>query len=170
LAFPELWRHAQSEAEMEFLEHNQICHWAEERGLRRGDGFAVQLPDLEPHLKKVYAHGRSSGLEAAAAHDLLAGFGKWDECLVWITLWGVWPSGEDWPEFYAWRGALGERRSVQVAPGHRFESSEVPSLARLLTLIMKNAWDADILCSRSGRADQLRAKISHDEWYQLLGS
>ena len=155
---------------MEFLEDNQICQWAEERGLRRGDGFAVRLPELEPHPQRVYAHGRSSGLEIAAAHDLVADLGKWDECLVSITLWGVWPSGEDWPEFYAWRGALEERRSIQVAPGHRFDAGETHLLAHLVALIMKNAWDADILCSQSGRADQLRAKISHDEWYQVLGS
>ena len=42
-------------------------------------------------------------------------------------------------------------------------------LAELLELIMQNASDADILCSRNGRADGLREMISHDEWYQLLG-
>jgi hypothetical protein len=79
-------------------------------------------------------------------------------------------TSEDWPEFYAWRGALGERRSLDVAPGHRLNFGESSLLVQLLALIMKNAWDADILCSRSGRADQLRTKISHDEWYQVLGS
>jgi hypothetical protein len=59
-----------------------------------------------------------------AAHDLIDSLGKWDEYLAWITLWGVWPSGEDWPEFYAWRGALGERRSLDIAPGHRFDYRE----------------------------------------------
>ncbi len=158
---------------MEFLEHNEICQWAEERGLRRyGNGFAFHLPELDPHPSKLYAQGRRSGLEGDAARDLIAGLGTWDECLVRITLWGVWPSGEDWPEFYGWRGSLGERRSVDVAPGHRFDygDGEGPLLQQLLELVMKNAWDADILCSRGGRADQVGAKICHDEWYQLLGA
>ena len=155
---------------MEFLEDNQICAWGAERGLQRGDGLAIQLPELDPHPPKVYAHGRRSGLEAEAARDIVFSLGMWDECLVWVTLWGVWPSGEDWPEFYAWRGSLGECRSINIAPGHRFDYGERPLLTQLLELVMKNAWDADILCSRSGRADQLRAKISHDEWYQILGS
>ena len=155
---------------MEFLEGNQICAWAEERGLRRGDGLTVHLPDLESRPAKVYAQGRRSGLEAVAARDLIAGLGTWDECLVWITLWGVWRSSEDWPEFYAWRGSLGERRSIDVAPGHRFDYGERHLLAQLLELVMKNAWDADVFCARHGRADQIRAKISHDEWYQLMGS
>lgn len=33
----------------------------------------------------------------------------------------------------------------------------------------KNAWDAYVLCSRSGRADAVRAKISDDEWYGMFG-
>src|SRR5205814_1140506 len=105
--FPQLWHQQKiGGGKVEFLEDNQICQWAEERGLHCGADFGVQLPELEPHPRRVYAHGRSSGLEAAAAHELIAGLGKWDECLVWITLWGIWPSNEDWPEFYAWRGAL----------------------------------------------------------------
>lgn len=87
-----------------------------------------------------YAHGRRSGLEAAAARDLVAALGTWDECLVWITLWGVWGSGEDWPEYYAWRGSLGERRSLDVAPGHRFDRDEVALLTQLLELVW---FDAD---------------------------
>jgi hypothetical protein len=153
---------------VEFLEENQICEWAENRGLRCGEGFAIHLPALEAHPPKTYARGRHSGLEADAADELLTGLGAWDECLVWIRLWEVWPSGEDWPEYYAWRGALGERRSLNVAPGHRFERSERALLSQLLELVMRNAWDADVLCARDGRADQLRAKISHDEWYQIL--
>lgn len=161
---------ARREMKMEFLEDNEICEWAVKRDLRRGVGFEIQLPELESHARKPYADGRRSGREADAARDLIAGLGSWDECLVWIRSWGVWPSGEDWPHFYAWRGALGERRSLDVAPGHRFDSSEVLLLTELLELIMKNAWDATILCSWNGRADRLRAVISHDEWYQLLGS
>jgi hypothetical protein len=155
---------------MEFLEHNQICAWVEERGLRCGDRFAIQLPQLEPNAPKFYANGRRSGLEANAARELVAALGAWEECLVSIKLWGVWPSGEDWPEFYEWRGSLGERRSLDVAPGHRFEHHEAALLIRLLELVMENAWDADILCSSDGRADRVRAEVSHDEWYQVLGS
>jgi hypothetical protein len=155
---------------VDFLEDNQIGAWAEERALQRGAGFTLQLPELESHPRKAYANGHRSGREAPAARDLIAGLGSWDECLVWITAWGVWSSGEDWPQFYAWRGALGERRSLGAAPGHRFGSGELALLAELLELIMTNAWDAHILCSRNGRADGLRAMISHDEWYQLLGS
>jgi hypothetical protein len=92
----------------------------------------------------------------------------WDECVVWIRNWGIWPSSEDWPRYYAWRGGLGECRSLQVAPGHRFELAEQDLLTELVARIMENGWDADVLCSRSGRADRLRGKICHDEWYEIL--
>ena len=116
----------------------------------------------------MYAHGPGSGREGTAAAELVTGLGSWEECLVWITGWGVWPSGENWPQFYAWRGTFAEPRSLDIAPGHRFGRDEAARLTELLTLIMANAWDADVLCSRQGRADGLRGRISHDEWYELL--
>jgi len=155
---------------MEFLEDNQICAWAEEHGLARGDSFEVHLPDLPSLFRREYAAGRRSGRENVTAQDLITSLGSWDECLVWIRLWGVWASGEDWPQVYSWRGALGERRSLEAAPGARFAHGEDLLLAQLLTLIMENAWDADILCSRGGRADKIRGHISHDEWYELLAA
>jgi hypothetical protein len=153
---------------VEFLEDNQICAWAEAQGLACGDAFEALLPVLPSVYRQVYANGRKSGHETAAAGDLVTRLGSWDECLVVITLWGVWASSEDWPKFYAWRGARNECRSLQVAPGHRFDEGERILLTELITLIMENAWDADILCSRSGRADRVRGKISHDEWYEIM--
>jgi hypothetical protein len=154
---------------MDFLEDNEICGWAEERGLPRGERFEVRLPDLPSRYRSEYANGRRSGREGAAAEELVARLGPWDECLVRITLWGVWASGEDWPQFYAWRGALGERRSLETAFGHRFDPGEKRLLVELITLIMENAWDADILCSVRGRADTVRGAISHDEWFEVFG-
>jgi hypothetical protein len=86
---------------MEFLEDNQISAWAEERGLARGAGFDVLLPDLPPLFQRAYADGHRSGHENAAAQDLIGSLGSWDECLVWIRVWGVWASGEDWPQLTA---------------------------------------------------------------------
>ena len=72
-------------------------------------------------------------------------------------------------DFYQWRGARGERRSLRIAPGHRFDAGEETLLKELITLIMQNAWDAEVLCARDGRADGLRGRISHNEWYEILG-
>lgn len=159
---------AQVARAVRFIEDNEICEWGREHGLSCGPGFELELPRGEAGARTLYAHGRRSGEEGNAARDLVAGLGNWDECLVSITLWGVWPSGEDWPEFYAWRGAHGERRSLEKAPGHLFEEGEASLLLELVGLVMGNAWDADVLCSRGGRVDGVRARISHDEWYALV--
>jgi hypothetical protein len=88
--------------------------------------------------------------------------------VVVITGWGVWLSSEDWPTFYQWRGDRGEGRSLRVAPGHQFQNNEDALLRELVTLIMQNAWDADVLGARDGRADGFRGRISHNEWYEVL--
>ena len=155
---------------MEFLELNQICEWAEQHGLKCGESFALQLPELPSSGRQMYAAGRRTGRESAIADDLVKQLGTWEECLLRITLWGVWRSSEDWPRFYAWRGSMGERRSLRTAPGHRFDRDEIPLLAALITLVMENAWDADVLCSIGSRADLSRAAISHDEWYEVFGA
>jgi len=154
---------------VEFLERNQISEWAEVHGLLTGEEFNIQLPGLSPTFHGIYADGRRSGREQAAAKELIHHLGIWNECLVWITARGVWPSSEDWPKFYAWRGSFGERRSLNTAPGHLFEQRERQLLEELLTFIMENAWDANILCSVGGRADKILGKISHDEWFEVFG-
>ncbi len=154
---------------MKFLEESEITQWAEACGLPGPSSLDVGPSDLEPRRTRQYAQGRRSGLEPAAARDLVAHLGAWDECVVWITSWGVWPSGEDWPEFYAWRGARGERRELHKAPGHWFEPNEIMLLSELIELVMKNAWDADVPCSRNRVAGALRATISHDECYDIIG-
>jgi hypothetical protein len=155
---------------VEFLEGNQIRAWAVAHGLASAKGRELRLPELPVVYRRQYAHGRRSGEEAAAAADLSARLGEWDECLVVITLWNVWPSSEDWPAFYAWRGARGERRSLNIAPGHLLSRSEQVLLTELLTLVMENAWDADMLPSWHGQATSLRAKICHDEWCEIRGA
>ncbi len=154
---------------MECLEHNQICEWVTERGLIVDDAGSVQLPELPSRAHGVYAHGSRSGLEQASAQELIRHLGQWAECVVWIREWGIWGSGEDWPKFYAWRGAREERRSLEKAPGHRFEARELPVLGELLGLVMENAWDADILCAANGKAN-VRGHISHDEWFEVFGA
>lgn len=155
---------------MEALEDNQIAEWAERFGLVTGEHFTVELPDLPEAYQATYACGQRSGQERDAANELVQRLGSWDECLVWVRLWGVWASGEDWPKFYAWRGRHGERRSLYVAPAHRFEPHERDLLVELVTLVMENAWDADVLCVSDERADRILGRISHDEWFAIHGA
>jgi hypothetical protein len=154
---------------MEFLELNQICEWARENALEVADPFQVHFPELPSKHHAFYSKGSRSGDEAAHARDLVLRLGAWEECVVFIREWGVWPSGEDWPTFYAWRGSRNERRSLEVAPGHRFGTEQAGELVDLLRLVMENAWDADVMCSIQGSARRTRARVSHDGWFEVLG-
>lgn len=158
-------RHHGMRSFVKVLELNEICAWAEQLGLACGDHGDVHLPDWPLLHRGRYADGRRTGRESAAAADFVSKLAEWDHCLVWLRSWGVFPSGEDWPEFYAWRGALGEHRSLEAAPGHLFEPGEVNQLTELVTLVMANAWDADVLCAHSERLGDVRGSIlHHDTW------
>ena len=160
---------------MDVLDHTLIWHWCRTHGVPlAGEDQDAPAPirpadetTLNERVRVFYAEGQQSGREPAVAAATMRSLGAWDECLVWVTEWGVWPSGEDWPRFYAWRGAHGERRSLEAAPGHLFGGAESPELETMLTVVMENGWDATVLPSRGGVAVDRRVVISHDEWIEV---
>ena len=153
---------------MRFLELNEIWEWCEERGIGVENRTS---PARNPHLSHVtrarYELGTRTGHEAALADVCVRALGDWDECLLWITLVGVWDSDEDWPAFYAMRGERGERRSVEIAPGHCFRCDERALLVRFLTAVFENGWDAFLLPTCNGRETDRRLQVSHDEWVEV---
>jgi len=159
---------------MDFLEHTLIWDWCREHrvALRetRPDSPGIWLiddPTLDQRTRVMYADGQRSGREPRVAAAALRALGVWDECVVWVTEWGVWESGEDWPRFYAWRGAHGERRSLDAVPGHLFHAGESAELEGMLAQVMENGWDATVLPSHGGVATDRRIVISHDEWIDV---
>jgi hypothetical protein len=157
---------------MRFLEIVEIEFWCNERGIALADGEARLAPDprLCHRSRVLYATGGRSGREPEVAEAAIQALGQWDECLLWITLVGVWSSGEDWPAYYALRGTEGERRSLGTAPGHLFAADEQSKLTRFLTAAMENGWDAWALPARGGWPTEVRLRVSHDEWVELQAS
>ena len=154
---------------MRFLEISEVEEWCVERRIALAEGETRVAPDpsLSHAARTVYANGSRSGRELAIAATAVRKLGDWDECLLWVTLVGVWPSGEDWPAYYALRGAEGERRSLEKAPGHLFEAGEQGKLERFLTAAMENGWDTYALPARDGQTADVRLRVSHDEWVEL---
>ncbi|HEV7488351.1 MAG TPA: hypothetical protein VGQ65_21965 [Thermoanaerobaculia bacterium] len=157
---------------MEFLEWNQIHEWCGERGI------FLDLERNEPVHSgfDVVTHGlfgqavQQKGQEFEVAAWLIENLADWDECLLWITSWGVWPSSEDWPAYYRARGEQSERRSIDTAPGHLFTTVDRKLLLQFSELVLKNAWDAHILPAVDGHASNRRAVISHDECVDVLSA
>lgn len=154
---------------MRFLEECEVEEWCAERDITLEDGEVrvVRDPRLTHCSRRVYANGKRSGREAEIAGHAVAALGEWDECLLWVTLVGVWASGEDWPAYYALRGAENERRSLDKASGHWFDFGERPKLVRFLTAVMENGWNAATLPCRGGRTTDVRLCVSHDEWIEV---
>ena len=93
--------------------------------------------------------------------------GHWDQGVLWISRWSVWPSSEDWPKFYALRGANGERRLIDDTPGHIFEASEGALLVTFVTLVFQNGWDSFVLTASNSHLNPVRLRLSHDEWAEV---
>ncbi len=81
-------------------------------------------------------------------------------CLVWVTEWGVFPSGQNLHLFYRFRETYGDRRLLHEAPGHlclEYESAEVVTLVHLGILF---GWDVHLIPT----AGYARAFVSHHAW------
>lgn len=86
-----------------------------------------------------------------------------DECLLWVTLWGVWPSSENFQLFYRLRESYGERRHLADAPGTLFLKHERADLATFIQLALVSGWDFHLLPAPSYGA----AFVSHDEFVRM---
>jgi hypothetical protein len=146
----------------------EIEEWCGEHAVPLG-GSSRAVPAYPYTARITYSDGRKSGREAGVAQQCAQALGTWDECLLWVVEWGVWASGEDWPKFYAARGRRGARISLEAAPGHLFAADEAADLVEFMTLVMENAWDAQVLPVAGGVSTGVRAYISHDEWVALHG-
>ncbi len=153
---------------MRFHEINEVWHWCEEHAVELGP---ERRPTVDARFRvvrrEVYAFGEPSGEEPRVARELLAELGAWDECLLWIVTWGVWSSTEDWPEFYAARGRLGEKRELAVAPGLLAHRDDVAILVEFVTKALRYGWDAHLFPVSGGVTTRRRAFLSHDEWVEV---
>jgi hypothetical protein len=83
-----------------------------------------------------------------------------EECLLWITLWGVWPSSENMLLFDRLRVSYGERRALHECPGHLFLPDEQADLVAFIQIALTSGWNFFLLPSpfRCG------VFVSHDEY------
>jgi hypothetical protein len=86
-----------------------------------------------------------------------------DECLVWVTQWGVWPSSENFHLFYRLRETYGERRRLHEAPGSLFLDYEAADLATFIELGLLFGWDFYVVPTPKYAS----AFVSHDEFLEL---
>ncbi len=88
----------------------------------------------------------------------------WTGGLLWITDWGIFPSGENMHLFDAVRASLGVTESLYEAPGHLLGPEERITMECMYDLCLYFYWDAAAL-DQSG----VVVRISHDEHVTLAG-
>jgi hypothetical protein len=152
---------------MQFMEDNQIREWIGDHAINLAPRNTFEIPGASRVLGCAFGQAASpQGQEETIAKACVDAIGQWDECLLWVQEWGIWPSSEDWPAYYEARGQQGERRSLDVAPGHLFEIGETHRLIRFLQLVLENAWEAQLVTVFQRKAVS-RVYISHDEWVEV---
>ena len=90
--------------------------------------------------------------------------GKPAECLLWVTLSGVWPSSENMHLFGRLRSSYGEGRPLEDAPGQVFGGGEGDDLRSFVQLAILNVWDFHLLAAGS----RARVFASHDGFLHLF--
>jgi hypothetical protein len=152
---------------MHFIESDEIREWVGEHSIDVAPNDRFKIPRTSLVLSGPFGQAADpKGQEGSIALSCVERLGTWDECLLWVQEWGVWPSSEDWPAYYAARGQQGERRSLGIAPGHIFEAGEKQLVVRFVQLVLENAWDAQLVTLLNDEPVS-RMYISHDEWVEV---
>ena len=151
---------------MRFIEHNEIWEWCADHGVALED-HRPATDGYQPVIRLLFGENDSERELRAVSEEVLTHLGAWDDCLLWVTDWGIWSSTEDWPTYYAARGALGERRDLATAPGLLLTTTDQSALLQFLEFAMQNGWDAHLLPVRGTTGSSTRAFSSHDAWIEV---
>jgi len=143
---------------MDFLSKSDAQKWCIENKIPLDE-------ELYPNLEQAeeFVIPSDAGKRVALVRRHLATFDSCDEVLIWISQWGVWPSGERMHIFYQFRKSYGENRMLKEAPAHLVKSKEIEDGISIVTLAVLFLWDCYILT----KDNQKFCFYSHDE-YGLL--
>jgi len=151
-----------------FLTRDETTAWA--RGCGVGLGGVPETPAQQPeHMQHVrFLLPQTPGQVAWLCNFVSSCLSPRDNCLVWISDWGVWPTSENWHLYYRLRQSYGDQRLLHEAPGHLLLDYEGAGLVSFLQLGVLNGWDMHLLpVLNYGGTDTARAFVSHDEWIVL---
>jgi hypothetical protein len=145
---------------VQLLSSDKCRTWAASHGFGISESFGHPLADeLGPRLS--FFIPSDAGARVALARGLWERTGaESSEALLWITEWGVWPSGEHQPLAEAARRGLGADRPLHESPGHLFGSGEDDAALSILTLSVLVLWDCWLLPA----GDLPWVFVSHDEY------
>ena len=150
---------------MQFLSSAAARKWTEERGYEINDSFGHPVPQYT-QADVRFKIPLDAGARVALARMLWESITEGSpEVLLWITDYGVWPSGEHRPLAESARRGLGARSALQDTPGHLIHLGEDDGGLTIVCLAILFLWDCWILPSAGSKA----AYLSHDEYGIVYG-
>lgn len=153
---------------MKIIWSNEVAEWYRENRIQNyvdSKGIICNEPILPSFLYSEKLEFNTNGItpnQNIVVDHFLNILPNWIECMVVITLTGVWPNAEDWPRFYGWRGKNGSKLSVYDMPGHLFELKDISELKELLTQVFEFGWEGYMLVKTEELLIDPIIFISHD--------
>jgi len=150
---------------MRFITVPEATEWARAHGYNfQPFGTQARL-DSDAFRTRRYATPEDAGARVALCRSLWESIVHGQpEALLWVTEWGVWPSGEHLPLIQTLRTAHGESRPLIEAPGLHFRASDDDAAFSFFILSALFLWDCYLLAP-SGESG---AFLSHDEFLRVF--
>ena len=147
---------------MRLLTASETEEWCRTQGVELDDRGLLSHPrEGRPHT--TFELPKESRSVTWLAQFIEGALRPRQDCLLWVTRWGVWPSSENWHLYYRLRQSYGDLRLLSEAPGHLFLEYETADLVSFISLGILCGWDFGLLPSFGYGA----AFVSHDEWVEF---
>ncbi|MCL5257021.1 MAG: hypothetical protein M1319_04390 [Chloroflexi bacterium] len=146
---------------MKIVDKVESIKWLASKGVIDSEGTILR--SSFPRQATYYITSLDSGAKTVIARTLMLQFAKFDESMLWIDEYKVWPAAENWNLFDGYRRSLGERKPLWERPGHIFAPGDGETVFSLLCMVLYFIWGA-IVAPASG---ELVVRISHDDWIDI---
>ena len=118
------------------------------------------LAERQPVRSKPLMFDVGFAQTAAFARHIVSATEYFDDCLMWVVEWGIWPSSENLHLYYKLRQSYGERTLLLETPGHFFLGHERSDLASFVQLAVLFGWGFHLLTFPANHW----TFVSHDEY------
>ncbi len=148
---------------MRFLSQEQTEALRRKFGIP-GAGDANDAQNMEAHRLDISALPSSGSF--GLARRLVALLGDFDQAIMSVTAYGIWPSSENLHLYFRLREAYGNRELLDDSPGHLFLRHEQNDMITFVQVALMNAWDLHLFTSQNYG----RCFVSHDGWVGVVCS
>lgn len=108
---------------------------------------------------------RTSFGQAEFSRLAIGNIKPFNQALLWITEWGIWPNESDPILIDRFRISYGDSRSLAEAPGFQFECSEEEEAIALVRITAMFGWDGYLVSDLGNSIFIIRGHEEYAEYY-----